>query len=145
MPDPIVMIWHGLPQLQTKLTTYTDRISVGVRNGVMLAARAVEAGAKREAPVRQRGGGGTLRRSIGVEGPFPTGVAAWRAMVGPRVVYGRRVELGFYPGDGHQNGVDRLGRQFNQRPNRYMQRGLEKVLPSLKGIIEAAITEATAI
>lgn len=41
---------------------------------------------------------GTLRRSIHVEGPQRLGLGSFSAMVGPSVIYGRRVELEYdYP------------------------------------------------
>jgi hypothetical protein len=42
---------------------------------------------------------GTLRRSIHTEGPTRAGgIGRWQAMIGPSVIYGRRVELEYdYP------------------------------------------------
>jgi phage gpG-like protein len=43
---------------------------------------------------------GTLRRSVQVEGPTPTGPTSWMGQVGPTAVYGRIQELGGTAGRG---------------------------------------------
>lgn len=43
---------------------------------------------------------GTLRRSVQVEGPTPTGTTSWMGLVGPTAVYGRIQELGGTAGRG---------------------------------------------
>jgi HK97 gp10 family phage protein len=75
-----------------------------------LAAGIVQAAAQRNAPVVT----GTLRRSITMD---PEGDAVYR--VGPTVIYGRRIELGF------MNKRDSLGRLFHQQPHPYLRPAVE--------------------
>jgi phage gpG-like protein len=62
---------------------------------------------------------GTLRRSIRVTAPEPTGTAGWSISVGPTAIYGRIQELGGFTG---RNGATYLP------PRPYMDPALKKVL-----------------
>lgn len=55
---------------------------------------------------------GTLRRSIGHEAIVNDGIGGAATVLGPRTIYGRRVELGFV-------GTDSLGRHYDQPPFPY--------------------------
>lgn len=62
---------------------------------------------------------GILRRSIHIEpvsGIVKDGQNRAYVVVGTDVVYARRLEFGFYQGDGFTGGVDSLGRKYHQLP-----------------------------
>jgi hypothetical protein len=59
---------------------------------------------------------GTLRRSIHVEE-----VSSDMMLVGTDLPYARRLEYGFYQGDGFTGGVDKLGRKYHQLPRPYFR------------------------
>lgn len=104
------VIFRGVREAGTAMTALEERVGGAAREAVMEAAHFIEAGAKANAPVQT----GSLRRSIHVLGPTPFGFAGWVALVGPSVVYGRRIELGF-------QGSDSLGRQYDQEGQPYLQ------------------------
>jgi hypothetical protein len=68
---------------------------------------------------------GTLRRSVLTTSVERIGLATWRARIGPTVIYGRRIELGFY-------GADRLGRVYHQPPYPYMRPGMDDARPRIE-------------
>lgn len=60
---------------------------------------------------------GTLRRSIRHDPIAPDGLTGAFTLVGPSVVYARRVELGF-------TGTDSKGRRYSQPPHAYFAPGV---------------------
>jgi Bacteriophage HK97-gp10, putative tail-component len=117
---------HGIPELDAALTAMAARVETATRAAVIEAAHVAQRASMEEAPVVT----GTLRRSIITEGPISVAGGA-SAQVGPSVIYGRRVELGFF-------GSDSLGRSYSQAGNPYMERGLAAIQDQLTGIFEAA-------
>lgn len=105
----------GLRELEAALTRVGRQVEAASRGLATDGAHLVEAAAKRNFEgSHKRGephvGGdkpnvvtGTLRRSIRSLPPERAGVGEWVVRVGPTVVYGRRVELGYAggPGRGH--------------------------------------------
>jgi len=103
----------GVPEFVAALEAMDARVDAAtgtaVRDGALIIQRQAQTNASgRPGP---RVITGTLRRSIRVDGPHRIGTA-WEARVGPTVVYGRRVELGF-------DGTDSLGRTYHQPPYPY--------------------------
>lgn len=86
----------GLEKSWAAIDSVATSIGFTTREAVSAAAHLIEKQAKINASGRPGPNvrTGTLRRSIRVTGPRPWGVGGWEAMVGPTVVYGRRVELG---------------------------------------------------
>jgi hypothetical protein len=126
------VVFSGLEEALAALALIPQRAKAATHGGVEMAAHAMEAEAKGNAPVVT----GTLRRSIYTEGPMSDG-ADVLARVGPTVVYGRRVELGF-------SGADSLGRVYNQEGRPYMRPAYEAILPQLAEIMRAAWASALA-
>lgn len=117
------LVWEGVKEFERAVTRMTAAANSGTRLAVAEAAHRVEAAAKEHAPVDT----GMLRRSIRVEGPRPLGPLTWAAEVGPTVVYGRRIELGFHD-------ADSLGRHYDQEGQPYLEPGLDEVVPMLETI-----------
>ncbi len=78
---------------------------------------------------------GTLRRSIHSEPVEQLSVGRYQAKVGPSVIYGRRIELGF-------RGSDSLGRNYRQPPYPYFGPAVEAAQPLLDGIFTRAWARA---
>lgn len=98
----------GLQPFIDAIKGVQERASVATKALVNDAAHAIEAQAKmnasgRPGPEVQTG---TLRRSIHVVGPEKISATGWQAQVGPSVLYGRRVELGF-------SGTDSRGHSYD--------------------------------
>lgn len=70
---------------------------------------------------------GTLRRSVQVDGPEPTGPTSWKGEVGPTAIYSRIQELG---------GVAGRGVVLPARP--YMQPAFDESLPEIATIYREA-------
>lgn len=104
----------GLTEFTRGIERLVVRTDIATRNAVVKGAAAIEREAKLkagEAGRHQRGTPtpaapgtgpaiitGTLRRSIHTRGPYRRGIGTWEAMIGPSVIYGRRVELEYdYP------------------------------------------------
>jgi hypothetical protein len=105
------LTWHGVPEFEAGLSTFMAKIGAETMKGVAEGAHLIEAQAKQNASGRPGPNvvTGTLRRSIHVLGPTPLGIGGAVAFVGPTVIYGRRVELGY-------SGTDSLGRNYKQQP-----------------------------
>lgn len=104
----------GVNELRAALDKAIVQATAHARDAVAETAALVEKQAKLDAtgrpgPIVRTG---TLRRSIITEGPVQTGLS-WRARIGPTVIYGRRVELGFV-------GADSLGRVYDQPGRPYL-------------------------
>lgn len=103
------LTWLGVPEFNAALSAIGERATVQARAAVAEAAAEVEKAAKLRASGRPGPNviTGTLRRSINHDPVTPWGVRGWETRIGPTVIYGRRVELGF-------RGADSLGRVYNQ-------------------------------
>ncbi len=73
---------------------------------------------------------GDLRRSIRHEAVARLGVASYGTVVGPSVVYGRRIELGFL-------GQDSRGRKYHQPPFPYFVPAVTSTAPQLQALAAA--------
>ena len=104
------IIFEGFPELNAAFDAATQAVLdanvVSVRKGAAL----VEASAKRHASGRPGPNvvSGSHRRSFNVTGPTVSGTTV-AALVGPSMIYSRRLELGYV-------GADSLGRVYNQPP-----------------------------
>jgi hypothetical protein len=90
---------------------------------------------------------GTLRKSIHVEpmqGVIKDSQGRAYVVVGTDVVYARRLEYGFYSGDGFTGGVDSLGRQYNQAPRPYFRPPLDNNFEKYQKIYLAAMGDILA-
>lgn len=112
------------------LDELASRIDKETERAVFEAAAELDAAAKALAPSLT----GTLRRSIRIEGPRRAGLGAYRAKVGPTVIYGRQRELGGHivpvrakmlrwPGPGDPRGQfgPIFARHVYQRPHPYLK------------------------
>lgn len=138
---PDVGYVKGLRELEQALDGLAARIDAAgaaiVRDGAALVERAAkknfEGAHPRGAP--HVGGDkpnvvtGTLRRSITSDPIRRTGLGTYSTKVGPRTVYGRRVELGYSGGSGR-------GRQAT-RPFPYFTPAVREVSPRLRSIAAA--------
>jgi hypothetical protein len=132
------MDFTGLREFAGALEEIKALAEAAARRNVAEGAAIVEAAAKRNfsgAHKRNQphvGGdkpnivSGMLRRSIGHEPITKTGFASFSTKLGPRTVYGRRVELGFC-------GEDSRGRKYQQRPYKYF----EPAVKGSRGALEA--------
>lgn len=120
---------EGMSDLIDRLTATGPAAEHAAADWTATGGHVVEREAKAEAPVES----GTLQRSIMVDGPHPLGAAVWESRVLPTVIYGRRAELGFYQGDGFKNGLDSLGRQYNQAPGAGFKFPHPYLMPALAG------------
>lgn len=124
---------RGLSEFSRALDDIVARANVATRAAVAEAAHLIEAEAKKRAPVET----GTLRRSIRVEGPKAESLAVYSARIGPTVIYGRRIELGF-------RGSDSLGRVYNQAGQPYLRPAFESVNDRLAEIFRRSWSKAIA-
>ena len=115
--------WVGVPEFDRALHGVESSLDSATRRAVGDGARVLEALAKSRAPVLS----GALRNSIHMDGPHQADRNTWRAVVGPTVPYGRRIEFGFH-------GTDRLGRHYDQSAHPYLrpaERAVSQPLHSL--------------
>lgn len=122
---------EGMAEFEAALAALVARVEVGAERAAQDAAHVVEAAAKKNAPVVT----GTLRRSI-ISSPGGSGEIAYQ--VGPTVIYGRRIELGF-------QGPDSLGRVYNQQPDPYLAPAVHESIPGISRVIKRRISEAIRI
>jgi len=80
---------------------------------------------------------GALARSIKAD-ITNISVGRYMAEIGPHMVYGRRVELGF-------TGQDSLKRNYNQPGYPYLGPGFEKAMPEIREIYIRNMTEAFSV
>lgn len=101
--------WLGINEFTAALARVGDRVAAEMRAAVAEIAADVEKAAKQGASGRPGPEvvTGTLRRSITHDPITPWGLGGWQTRIGPTVIYGRRIELGFH-------GTDSRGRQYNQ-------------------------------
>lgn len=116
---------RGLAEFHAAMDKIIAGAEEATRGAVAEAAHLIEAKAKENAPVVT----GTLRRSIVVTGPVPTGHGSFSATVGPTVIYGRRIELGFH-------GTDSIGRHYDQSGHPYFQPGFDSAKAEMPAIFE---------
>lgn len=126
---PGMLEWTGIPEFAAALTRTVERASAEARAAVAEAAGELEKAAKQNASGRPGPNvvTGTLRRSITHDPITPWGVGGWQTKVGPTVIYGRRIELGFH-------GVDSIGRNYNQGPFPYFAPAFESVRTRIPAI-----------
>ncbi len=105
----------GVPEFDAALQAMAGRVDMASRATVGDAAHMVERQTKLNATGRPgpKVRSGRLRGGIRVVGPRRA-AGGWEAMVGPTVVYSRRIELGF-------DGTDAIGRTYHQPPYPYFQ------------------------
>lgn len=113
---------EGMPALRAALLRVTGEAERTTQREVKRSALNVQNGAKKRAPVGTPEStgvpgyvGGRLRNSI----THRIDNNGLNAEIGTNVVYAKRVEFGF-------NGVDALGRRYNQRPQPYLFPALEE-------------------
>ena len=129
--------WFGEDQFYAALKSVMKDVDAAsstiVDQGSMMIVRAAQANfsgthAKDEPHV---GGNkpnivtGDLRRSIMADSVTRLSFANYSVTIAPRMVYGRRVELGFV-------GADSLGRNYNTPGYPYFMPGVHAVLPDLQ-------------
>lgn len=126
------IVWTGVTEFIAALGGVMARVDVAQRQFVADTAHKVQAATVVNEPVVS----GTLRRSVTVDGPNALGAHGWEALVGPTVIYGRRVELGFH-------GADSLGRVYDQAGHPALEPAVRDIVPdaaaAFRGIIAAAI------
>ena len=118
--------WVGIDRLEAALTEMGDKAQSAAKTIVTKSSavlvKAEKQGFQGSHPRNMPHVGGSapnvvsgdLRRFIRMDGVKQYGVAAYRANVGPSLVYARRIELGFF-------GADRLGRKYHQPPFPYVK------------------------
>ena len=111
----------GEAEFNAAIDAMAARVQLAGRKLAMEAALLVESQAKRVRSYTTRSG--SNRRSIHAE-PMTGDVDAYRAQVGPSMVYSRRLELGV-------KGPDALGRVYNQQPRPYLKPGRQQALPGI--------------
>lgn len=147
MADGLSMIMSGISEFDAALDKLMVRAEAAAIEAVTTGGALIERNAKlnfegNHAKGEPHVGGdkpnvvtGTLRRSIHSEPVQKIGLGSYQVKVGPSVLYGRRVELGF-------TGTDSLGRSFNQRAYPYFTPAFEAALPELDGIFTRAWARA---
>jgi hypothetical protein len=130
-------ILQGVPEVHAALAQLSVRISTESRLAIAEAAATVESAAKQNASGRPGPNviTGTLRRSITHDPITPYGAGGWQTQVGPTVIYGRRVELGF-------SGADSRGRTFNQPGYPYFGTAVAATQSRVEAIFAARIAAA---
>jgi hypothetical protein len=101
----------GVSEFVTALEAMAGRVDRATGTAIKDAAHVIQRQARANASGRPgpRVRSGTLRRSITIKYPKRGGGGVWEAMIGPTVIYSRRVELGF-------DGTDSIGRTYHQPP-----------------------------
>jgi hypothetical protein len=133
--------WVGVPEFTAALQRVGVAARAAARAGVVEAAAEIERQAKMNASGRPGPDvvTGTLRRSISTTAIKPWGLMGWEAGIGPTVIYGRRIELGFH-------GADSRGRHFDQPGYPYMRPAFQSVGPRVREIwrrnMQAALSSA---
>ena len=138
MPEPSIHI-DNIEGFVASLDALVETMHMATRRGIAKAGLLVEANTRASfGPAHARGTPktsekvqsvtGTLRRTTRLLGVDRMG-DTWTARIAPTQPYGRRIELGFHPGDGYKGGVDSLNRHFNQPPYPFLAPGLRKSEP----------------
>ena len=101
----------GLKEFSAAIDKMMADVDIATRLAVSKGISVIERQAKENATGRPGPniGFGNLRRSIRSTPVQALGAGSYMAEVGPRMIYGRRIELGM-------QGPDSLGRQINQQP-----------------------------
>lgn len=135
MADDITFRWTGIPEFNAALDDLVARVDAASAAGIVKVAHLIEAQAKANASGRPGPNviTGTLRRSIVLdpESPVRSG-DGWTISVGPSVLYGRRVELGF-------RGTDSIGRTFTGAGKYpYFTPAVESIIPRIADVMRDA-------
>lgn len=123
---PVTIAFTGVREFEAAVTKLQSNMAAATRAAVAEAGHTIQAAAQGQAPVVT----GTLRRSIRTRPLTSFGMLGWETDVGPTVVYGRRVELGFH-------GNDALGRAYSQDGQPYLAPAFADVAPELALIFQA--------
>ena len=135
------------------LDALSERVDDATRQTTADAAHLFQASGMDHAPVGVSGNStnmpGDLRRSITVEGPYPTGEHSWGAEVGPTTIYGRQRELGgdIYPQSARLLQFEKFGeRVFTshvyQSPNPFMLPAYDDQRLNVAAVRDAHLTAA---
>lgn len=126
----------GLEEFRAAIERKRAAVRLETRRAVAAGGAQVERAAKINASGRPGPNviTGTLRRSIRTTQVTPYGRGGWEARVGPTVIYGRRVELGFL-------GTDSAGRVYGPPRNPaafpYFTPAWTAFVPRWQGILAA--------
>ena len=122
------IVWSGVTEFAAALDRVATRTQVETRAAIAEMAAELEKKAKENASGRPGPNvvTGTLRRSIKHDPITPWGLGGWQTKVGPTVIYGRRVELGFH-------GADSIGRRYNAPGYPYFEPAFRSV--DFRGIL----------
>lgn len=133
------ILWEGVNEFRAQLERMGIDAMAEARAAVVEAAGEVEKQAKQNASGRPGPNvvTGTLRRSITMGVVTPWGVRGWATRVGPTVIYGRRIELGF-------TGTDSRGRSYNQPAYPYFRPAMQTVAPRIAEIYQRHMRAALA-
>ena len=117
----------GLREFNDAIDNLMVGVDLATRSAVTQGISVIERQAKENATGRPGPniGFGNLRRSIRSTWVQSLGAGSYMAEVGPRMIYGRRIELGM-------QGPDSLGRQVNQQPYPFLG-------PAVKWAIEGPL------
>lgn len=119
--------WTGVEEAKRALEKMVDQANKAseeiVTKGAFMIQRESNANFDKSPGPRNRTG--NLRQSIRPDPARKESTGVYSILIGPRKVYGRRVELGF-------SGTDSLGRTYNQRPHPYFTPAVQKVKPQLE-------------
>jgi len=131
------IVWSGVEEFAAALGRVGERTSIEARAALAEVASELEKVAKRNASGRPGPNvvTGTLRRSITHDPITPWGIGGWQTKVGPTVIYGRRIELGF-------KGADSLGRVFDAPGYPYFGPAFRQVVPRIPEIMRRHIATA---
>jgi HK97 gp10 family phage protein len=133
----------GMRELKKAFQTLAKTADKNQEVALKLAANAYKNDVQAGAPYDT----GTLRRSIHIEpfnGVIKDGQNRTYVVVGTDLPYARRLEYGFYQGDGFTGGVDSLGRQYNQAPRPYFRPPLDNNFEKYQKIYLAAMGDILA-
>lgn len=134
----------GVKEVETALDDMAARMDKAMAQVAIKAAQTIEKNAKKEfrgessappRPPRPTRRTGNLRDSIHSEGPTSEGNSTYSAKVGPTLLYGRRVELGYEGGGGGR------GHQ-STRKFPYLSTGFEKSRDDIKALYHREILKA---
>lgn len=131
--------WVGLKELDAALTAFAERAEEAARTIVAKASAVVVAAEMRgfqgshSRNMPHVGGSapnvvtGSARRSVKADPVRRYGVSTYGTQVGPRIIYARRLELGY-------RGTDKRGRKYNQPAYPFVAPAIKETQPVLEAI-----------